>query len=234
VVYWAWNLQPEQIVFTSEAEDFCLQRAREMSETYGFAADIPLITLSDCRNNLARVAAAYAVLLVSADESFARLVVEPEHVRMAAEFLSRVYSHDNCSLDDYSEICRASSQLADYDQIEAAFRKKWERAKHAGGDEDTRYFPRIVSILRVTKVVRRDDLAEQTGCSVETVKRAVRLLKRFNLLETTPDGYVKRPKFNKFLRQFVRKCPGFLAAGGWGAGSNPFEDKEFDAISAET
>jgi 5S rRNA maturation endonuclease (ribonuclease M5) len=234
VVYWAWNLQPEQIVFTSEAEDYCLQRAREMSETYGFAADIPLITLSDCRNNLARVAAAYAVLLVSADESFARLVVEPEHVRMAAEFLSRVYSHDNCSLDDYSEICRASSQLADYDQIEAAFRKKWERAKHAGGDEEARYFPRIVSILRVTKVVRRDDLAEQTGCSVETVKRAVRLLKRFNLLETTPDGYVKRPKFNKFLRQFVRKCPGFLAAGGWGAGSNPFEDKEFDAISAET
>jgi 5S rRNA maturation endonuclease (ribonuclease M5) len=234
LVYWAWNLRPEQIAFTPEAEDECLERAQALSETYGFAADIPLITLSDCRNNLARLAASFAVLLVSADEHFARLVIEPRHVQMAADYLARLYSHDNCSLDDYSEICRASSQLADYDQIEEAFRKKWERAKHAGTDEDARHFPRVVSILRVTKVVRRDDLAEQAGCSVETVKRAVRLLKRFNLLETTPDGYVKKPKFNKFLRRFVRACPEFLTAGGWGSGSNSNEDMELDAISGET
>lgn len=234
VVYWAWNLRPEQIIFTSEAEEFCLQRAQELSAIYGYAVDVPLITLSDCRNNLARLAAAFAALLVSADEHFARLVVEPKHVRMAAEFLSRLYSHDNCSLDDYSEICRASSQLVDYDQIEAAFLKKWERAKHAGGDEDAGYFPRLIFILRVTKVIRRDDLAEQAGCSLETVKRAVRLLKRFNLLDTSRDGYVKKPKFNKFLRRFVRKHPGFLEDGGWGSGSNALEDNELDAISPET
>ncbi len=234
VVYWAWNLRPEQIIFTSEAEDYCLQRAQELSAIYGFAVDVPLITLSDCRNNLARVAAAFAALLVSADENFARLVIEPKHVRMAAEFLARLYSHDNCSLDDYSEICRASSQLADYDQIEGAFLKKWERAKHASGDEDAGYFPRLIFILRVTKVIRRDDLSEQAGCSLETVKRAVRLLKRFNLLDTMRDGYVKKPKFNKFLRRFVRKHPKFLEDGGWGSGSNPLEDKDLDEISTQT
>jgi 5S rRNA maturation endonuclease (ribonuclease M5) len=234
VVYWVWNLRPEQIIFTSEAEEYCLQRAQELSAVYGYAVDVPLITLSDCRNNLARVAAAFAALLVSADEHFARLVIEPKHVRMAAEFLSRLYSHDNCSLDDYSEICRASSQLVDYDQIEEAFLKKWERAKHAGGDEDAGYFPRLIFILRVTKVIRRDDLAEQAGCSLETVKRTVRLLKRFNLLDTTRDGYVKKPKFNKFLRRFVRKHPKFMEDGGWGSGSNPLEDKDLDAISTQT
>jgi len=234
VVYWVWNLRPEQIIFTAEAEDYCLKRAQELSELYGYAVDVPLITLSDCRNNLARVAAAFAALRVSADESFARLVVQPRHVHMAAEFLSRLYSHDNCSLDDYSEICRASSQLVDYDQIEGAFLKKWERAKHAGGNDDAGYFPRLIFILRVTKVIRRDDLAEQAGCSVETVKRAVRLLKRFNLLDTTRDGYVKKPKFNKFLRRFVRKHPKFLEDGGWGSGSNALEDKDLDAISTET
>lgn len=234
VVYWVWNLWPEQIIFTSEAEDNCLKRAQELSELYGYAVDVPLITLSDCRNNLARVAAAFAALRVSADENFARLIIQPRHVHMAAEFLSRLYSHDNCSLDDYSEICRASSQLVDYDQIEGAFLKKWERAKHAGGNDDAGYFPRLIFILRVTKVIRRDDLAEQAGCSVETVKRAVRLLKRFNLLDTTRDGYVKKPKFNKFLRRFVRKHPKFLEDGGWGSGSNALEDKDLDAISAET
>lgn len=233
VVYWVWNLRPEQIIFTSEAEDFCLTRAQELSAVYGYAVDVPLITLSDCRNNLARVAAAFAALLVSADENFARLVIEPKHVRMAAEFLSRLYSHDNCSLDDYSEICRASSQLVDYAQIEGAFLKKWARAKHAG-DEDAAYFARLIFILRVTKVIRRDDLAEQAGCSLETVKRMVRLLKRFNLLDTTRDGYVKKPKFNKFLRRFVRKHPKFLEDGGWGSGSNPLEDKDLDEISTQT
>ncbi len=231
VIHWAWNLRPEQIIFTSEAEDSCLQRAQELSEVYGYAVDVPLITLSDCRNNLARVAAAFAALLVSADEHFARLVVEPKHVRMAAEFLSRLYSHDNCGLDDYSEICRASSQLVDYDQIEAAFLKKWERARHAGGEEDAGYFPHLIFILRVTKVIRRDDFAEQAGCGIDTVKRAVRLLKRFNLLDTTRDGYVKKPKFNKFLRRFGRKHPKFLDDGGWGAGSNSLEDKDLDEIS---
>ncbi|MCL6505913.1 MAG: hypothetical protein K6T59_02710, partial [Bryobacteraceae bacterium] len=231
VVYWAWNLRPEQIIFTSEAEDFCLQRAQELSAVYGYAVDVPLVTLSDCRNNLARVAAAFAALLVSADENFARLVIEPKHVRMAAEFLSRLYSHENCSLDDYSEISRASSQLLDYDQIEAAFLKKWQRAKHAGGEDEAGYFPRLIFILRVTKVIRRDDLAEQAGCGIDTVKRTVRLLKRFNLLDTTRDGYVKKPKFNKFLRRFGRKHPKFLEDGGWGAGSNSLEDKDLDEIS---
>jgi hypothetical protein len=62
----------------------------------------------------------------------------------------------------------------------------------------------------------------------------VRLLKRFNLLDTTRDGYVKKPKFNKFLRRFVRKHPKFLEDGGWGSGSNPLEDKDLDEISTQT
>ena len=141
VVYWAWNLLPEQIIFTSAAEDDCLQRAQEMSDVYGYAVDVPLITLSDCRNNLARLAAAVAALQVSADEHFTRLVVEPKHVRMAAEFLCRLYSNENCALDDYSQITRYGSQLLDYDQIEQDFIDKWEHEKHAHG-EDKGFFSR--------------------------------------------------------------------------------------------
>jgi 5S rRNA maturation endonuclease (ribonuclease M5) len=233
VVYWVWNLRPEQIIFTSDAEDACLRRAQEMSEVYGYAVDVPLITLSDCRNNLARVAAAFAALLVSADEHFARLVIEPKHVRMAAEFLDRLYSHENCALDDYSEICRHGSQLLDYDQIEKAFLQKWEKQRFAHDEEERNQFPRLLFILRITRVIRRDDLAEQVGCSVETVKRSVRLLKRFNLLDTTRDGYVKKPKFNKFLRRFLKAHPEFFAAAAWGGGQplngdNALNIKELD------
>ncbi len=238
VVYWAWNLRPEQIIFTSQAEEYCLLRAGELSETFGYAVDVPLITLSDCRNNLARVAAAFAALLVSADETFTRLVVEPKHARMAAEFLERLYSHENCALDDYSQITRYGSQLLDYDQIEQAFLRKWEQEKHAHGEEKG-FFSRLIFILHITRVIRREDLAEQAGCSVDTVKRVVRLLKRFNLLDTGRDGYVKKPKFNKFLRQFAREHAEFFADAAWRGGQplnapKLLEASELDDLEGET
>jgi len=194
--------------FRPEAEDVCLAQAKEMTEGYGYAADIPLVTLSDFRKKLARIAAAIAAVRLSTGEDFTRLIVLPEHVLMAAEFLRRIYSHDNCSLDDYSEIQRVGSQLLDYEQIEQAFLEKFENERHDA--ERGNYFPRAIFTLRVSDAVRREDLAEQVGCSVETVSRMVRLLKRFTLIETTLRGYVKKPKFNKFIRRFVRAHPEFF------------------------
>ena len=81
-------------------------------------------------------------------------------------------------------------------------------------------FPRIIYLLYTTRTIRRDDLAEQAGCSMETVKRAVRLLKRFNLLDSTRDGYLKKPKFNKFLRRFREARPEFFDALHSGSGFN--------------
>ena len=201
---------PEQIIFASEAEDYCLDQAEKMSETFGYATDVPLITRSDCRNKLARLAAAFAVLHVSADDHFTRLVIEREHAQLAVEYLYRLFSHDNCALDDYSEIMRIGSQLEDYERIEKAFLSKLDKEKHASDDE-AGYFPRLVFALRTNKAIRRDSLEEQVGCSVETVKRTVRLLKRFNLIDSTRDGYVKKPKFNKFLRRFVKERPDFFS-----------------------
>jgi hypothetical protein len=208
LIYWVWNLKPEQVDFRPETEDVCLAEAKTMTEGYGYAADIPLVTLSDFRKKLARIAAAIAAVRVSTGEDFTRLVVLPEHVLMAAEFLRRIYSHDNCSLDDYSEIQRVGSQLLDYEQIEQAFLEKFERERHDA--EKGAHFPRAIFTLRVSDAIRREDLAEQVGCSVETVSRMVRLLKRFTLIETTPQGYIKKPKFNKFIRRFVRANPEFF------------------------
>lgn len=208
LIYWVWNLKPEQVDFRPEAEDVCLARAKEMTEVYGYAADIPLVTLSDFRKKLARIAAAIAAVMASASDDFSRLIVLPEHIEMAAEFPRRVYSHDNCALDDYSEIQRVGSQLLDYEEIEKAFLEKHENERH--DPENGTNFPRAIFTLRVSDRVRREDLAEQVGCSVETVSRIVRLLKRFTLIETTPQGYMKKPKFNKFLRRFVRAHPEFF------------------------
>lgn len=39
---------------------------------------------------------------------------------------------------------------------------------------------------------------------MKTITRIVRLLKRFNLIDSAKSGYRKKPKFVKFLRRFVK------------------------------
>ncbi len=208
VIYWTWNLKPENVVFTPEAEEVCLSQADRMSDVFGYAVDIPLVPPSDFRNTLARISAAFAAVLLSTDESFSSLIVETEHVNMAVEFLCGIYSHDNCGLDTYSDIQRIGSQLTDYEDIEEAFLRRKENEKHDYQNEAI--FTRAIYIFRISEIVRREDLAEQVGCSVEPIKKVVKLLKRFNLIESGRDGYVKKPKFNKFLRRFLRKHPDFF------------------------
>jgi len=233
VIFWVWNLTQEQIIFTSEAEELCLKRAEGLSRVYGYATDIPLITKADCRNTLARIAAAFAGLMVSADETFSRLVIEPGHVRMAEEFLNQIYTHENSRLDEYSKISQIWSELWDYEEIEQAFLQKAANVKHSS-ETDEMLFPRIIFNLYVNKVIRRDDLAEQVSCSVETVKRTIQLLKRFNLIESTRDGYLKKPKFNKFLRRFSKEHQDFFGSILSGSGFNSFDDNELTPLLIQT
>jgi len=214
VIYWAWNLKPEQIIFSPEAESLCLKNSEEMSQIFGYAVDVPLVPPSDFRNTLARISAAFAVILLSTDDKFSKLLVEPKHVNMSAELLKRIYTHDSCGLDDYSEIQRAGSQLLDYDDIEKAFLKKKKDEEHDYQKEAV--FTKSIYILRVSDMVKRDDLAEQAGCSMDPIKKVIRLLKRFNLIDSTKNGYIKKPKFNKFLRRFLKKNPGFFKVEGEG------------------
>lgn len=218
LIFWVWNLRPEQVVFSDGAEDACLNKAKEMTESFGYAADIPLITLSDFRKKLARISAAVAALQVSTDDAFMSLIVKTSHVDIAAKFLDTIYRHDNCGLDDYSDIQKLGSQLLDYDEIEKSFLEKWKN-EQAYSPNDKSNFPKAVMILRISEFVRRDDLAEQVGCSLDTCSTIIRFLKKYNMVATDIRGYVKKPKFNKFLRRFVKAHPEFfkgVAPGGLG------------------
>lgn len=210
VVFWAWNLKPEQIEFTDEATGICLQEAQELSEKYGYATKIPLVTLSDARNKLARTAAAFAVLNVSSNADFSRLVVKPEHVYAAVFFMDELYGAENSQLDERSFIEKSESQLLDYENIEVAFLKKQANEKHAGGEDGAGYFTQTIAVLRNKEIIRRDHLSEIVGCDPETLKLTIRLLKKYSLIDSTREGYRKTPKMNKFLRKLIESHPDFL------------------------
>ncbi|MFH1283835.1 MAG: CHC2 zinc finger domain-containing protein [bacterium] len=208
VIYWTWNLKPDQIIFTDEATNLCLQKADEMIKMFGYAPEIPLALLSDFRNKLARISASFAVLRLSSDDAFSQLIIGPNHVQMAVEFLTRIYTHDNCALDDYSEIQKKASELTDYNAVKKAFLERKENEKHDSQNEGI--FARAIQCLYEKKDIRREDLADLVGCSTESVRKIIKLLKRYEMVNTSKDGYRKKPKFNKFLRRFSRECPDFF------------------------
>lgn len=208
VVFWAWNLKPEQVVFSDKATDVCLEQATILPKQYGFEPKIPLVTLHDTRNKLARIAAAFAVLDMSSNNDFSQLLILPEHVHLAAMFLDALYGAENCQMDQRSFIAQTESQLLDYDRIEEAFLEKQVNERHSNAEEG--YFTQIIWILRTKDSIRRDHLAEQAGCKLDTLNQTIRLLKRYSLIDSGRDGYKKTPKLNKFLKRFLQKNPDFF------------------------
>ena len=220
LVYWAWNLRPEDIVISVDAQDTCEGVGQRVADTYGYATDVPLITRYEYGKTLMRIAVALAVLDVSATLDFRKLLVKQEHVKHAMKFLKTVYSHENCMLDTYSSICRQQEQLDDYDKIMEIIDDVVESEKFSGGIEKG-LFQRMLWGLwtmgarEVSRKapIRRKDLADMAGSSPDYVSKKVRLLRRFHLVKTTKDGYVKLPKFVRFMRKLLQDRPDFLKKG---------------------
>ncbi len=71
-------------------------------------------------------------------------------------------------------------------------------------------FTGAIKCLYEKKTIRREDLADLVGCSVESVRKVIKLLKRYEMINSTKDGYRKKPKFNKILRRYRKEHPDFL------------------------
>jgi len=207
VVYWAWNLKAHQIEFTEEATDRVLLYAGRLSEMYGYSTDIPLVPPADFRKTIARLSTAVAVLLLSTDENFTKLIVREKHVETMVNIFKQIYSHKNCGLDIYSKQQKKKTQLEDYEEIEQAFLDRIKNEKHA---EDEGIFIRTIYNLCINDKIQREDLAAQVDCEKGTVSRIISFLRKFNLIDSSKTGYEKKPKFNMFLRRFNEEHEGLI------------------------
>ena len=79
-ILFAWSRKPEDVLFTDGTIDKVLEVATDLAKVYGNANDIPLVSPSDQRNKVARLAVALAALTHSVDESGERIQVWPGHV----------------------------------------------------------------------------------------------------------------------------------------------------------
>lgn len=101
-VLFAWSRTPEQVVFLPDTVDAILETATKLSKVYGNATDIPLVSPSDQRNKVARLAVALASLTHSVDESGERITVYPAHVNFIYDYLVQLYNAPGCGLNYYA------------------------------------------------------------------------------------------------------------------------------------
>ena len=198
VILWSWKMNEDNIYWEGGAEDLVLSEATRMSGIFGHAVTVPLVTISDFRNKIARVAAAYACVSVSLrNDNLEELLITKLHVKMACIWMASIYGKENCQLDEFSEITHRRNEIEDYDAIKVAFLRRAQNSRGA--------FERIIWALRISDAIRRDELEEQADCDLEQIKNVLKLLRKYTFIESTKEGYVKRPRFNKFLRRFMRE-----------------------------
>ena len=120
---------------------------------------------------------------------------------------------DFSRVDDYNGIPEQEKRNKDdYEAIAEAFLVRRENEKKAIKNKASKnkdIFLKVIYTFRMNRVVRRKELADIVGCSGETISQIARLLKRFKLISSTDEGYVRKRKFYMFLKSFLREHPEF-------------------------
>ncbi len=104
-VLWAWSLKPEDITYSEPAKRKIVEVADALSEYVN--AKYPLVH-NGLRDQIIRIAIAYACLRHSVDDAF-KVVVKEEHVEMAQSFITRMLEY--LDFDEFIYGIKQTSEL---------------------------------------------------------------------------------------------------------------------------
>lgn len=184
LILWAWSREPDQICFTEEATDLILQKAKEQAGLY--TSQVPLVEGANQRIKLARIAVAVACRVFSTDNG-ERVVVKPEHVKCACEYLEEVYAKPSLGYHDMSFRIREQERIAE--------RASSEVLEFLRQNED------LARILLLNGTIGAKDIEDLCDLDSATVRRYLKFLSKSGMISKASKGYVKQPAFIKLLRE---------------------------------
>jgi DNA-binding transcriptional ArsR family regulator/MoxR-like ATPase len=197
-ILWAWSRKVEDIVIDEDATDLILGEASRLSEIYGSAEDIPLVSPADMRNKLARMVVALAALLHSTDETHTKVIVLPVHVRFIGAYLDSIYQAKNCRYDVYAGYAAKSSRLDDVERadIKAELSAIDNTTLDGSGGTVSRD---VLTLYRQHDTLTATEIADLLDIDRRTVAKRLKVLQRHGMISKTKYGYHKTPKFVEFL-----------------------------------
>jgi len=182
---WAWTRTAEQVVFDQRSEQLVFDLANEMGKRY--IEDPPLVQAANIRTKIARVAVALAARLFSTDPSYQKVVVRPEHVRTACQFMNVLYGMPTFG---YRE--RSKEILAD--RLAAEENKK-KIAQYLKGR------PLLAKHLRNQGKFRRQDLEELLNVPRDEANGIINTLYEARMIRRYLGDIYVEPTLHSLLRE---------------------------------
>lgn len=108
LVRWTWSRTAEQIKFISNSDRIIRDLANDLNNTYPL--HIKLFG-TECWKKLARLSIAAACYTVSTDDTYENVLVTPEHVQWAYNFLKKIYDNDTFKLSAVVALHKAQSEV---------------------------------------------------------------------------------------------------------------------------
>jgi hypothetical protein len=205
LIFFAWNLKPEQIVISERTALFIRQIAKSLSDVCGGADDLPIVYAEDFRKTMARLSVAFAVLDLNTTDDFEQVIVEIRHVGKAYDLLERMYRAENCRLDQYAKSYLESHGMGDLPEV----RNKIDKVL-SGKPEKAWRFAYIVCRLLTCQdgdKVRKVDLVEELEVDKPIVQQEMRFFSKNHLVQPTQQGYVPLPRMIRLFNKLEKVDP---------------------------
>jgi hypothetical protein len=164
LILWAWSRRPEDIVFVDDCEDFILDAATRLSQTY--SSEVPIVERSEQRIRLARLSCAMAARLFSTDETATKLLVRKEHVVLVEEYLHSIYKSKAMRYDRFSAV-RKSQNTFTPEQLASCI----DRIQRFNKESLTA----LAAYLNESEEVDKMGLAEATGWELDTARQFIQM-----------------------------------------------------------
>lgn len=193
-VLFAWSRTADDVLFTEGTVEKILEVATDLSKLYGNANDVPLVSPSDQRNKVTRLAVALAALTHSVDESGERVQVWPGHVEFIGAYLKELYNAPGCALNYYAKLAIKEELMTEerYTKLTKDLRK----LDTLKGDSK---FYEFIKLFAQQKYLRLGDVEAMLSIEKEEAKAIVNLLAKMRMVQMTSGGYRKTPRFNAYI-----------------------------------
>lgn len=188
-VMWAWSRSPEQVRWCEGSEKRVLKHATSHGQRYKYAVEIPIVEPNEQRVTIARIAVAAAAMFFSTDTG-KNVLVRPEHVDFAADFLRRIYSKPSLSFEEYARLQQRRYEIRNNAQIRDIVNREAGAARQLM--ENEQFTQR--DLMEILDVGERDDVRD----IISTLRKSGFLKRRGS------SYYYKTPAAIRFLRDHLR------------------------------
>lgn len=203
LVYWCWSRTDNQILFSHDATQATLDIASKLSGRFGRSDEIPLLHPAVARFTLARLGCAWAMLSVSSPD-FNSVEILPQHLALAEELLTSLYSAKSCALDQYN-LEAGARQTADLTAATTAELARRILVKPLDALQGGGELSRILALLSLDSPMSTGDLESRGAGGERAVAAHLGWLARTSLITgDSAHGYVLTPRGTRVLALLER------------------------------